>query len=298
VIRNTSPLKQSADSTPSRRFRPREKAGTPASPSACALRWRCDTFRMEIPRVGILVVLTILVAVGAYGQEGVRDGSSHSAARHSDVFIFVSPNTAKRLTLSGAVHNLSGPAEVGLILGARDLLCRLGTTGRLTPVIGSWSDGVEHSMMMRGWLDQDAVRYVSSVLGKKAHQKSVLYFKPQAGAPATFYVLRIRKRRIGLSAISAVLEANGVAFRTIAPSRNWTVIYIVDTKGDLGKSVSDSANRLHASVLAIKGSSEFIGSDVSLNEAEQAYNRVIKEFETRHPQVITPCRIWDKGKGN
>jgi hypothetical protein len=247
--------------------------------------------------VGILVVLTILVAVGAYGQKGVRDGSSHATAGHSDVFIFVSPNTANGLTLNNAVHKLRGPAEVGLILGARDLLCRLGITGKLTPVIGSWSDGVENSMMMRGRLDQDRVRYVSSVLGKMANQKSVLYFIPQADAPATFYILRIRKRRIGLSAISAILQANGVAFRTIAPSRNWTVIYIVDTKGDLGKSVNDSANRLHATVLAIKGSSEFIGSEVSLNEADQAYNRVINEFETRHPQVKTPCRIWDKRKG-
>jgi hypothetical protein len=298
VIRNTSPLKQSADSTPSRRFRPEKKAGTPASPSACALRWRCDTFRMEIPRVGILVVLTILVAVGAYGQKGIRDGSSHSAARHSDVFIFVSPNTSKGLTLNSAVHNLSGPAEVGLILGARDLLCRLGTTGRLTPVIGSWSDGVENSVMIRVQLDPDGVRYVSSVLGRKAHQKSVLYFRPHADGPATLYVLRTRKQAVDLRSISSVLESSGVEFRTLAPSRNQIAVYIVDTTGGLGERIVSAARRLRASISATKGTSEFIGSEVSSNEADQAYSGVIAGFEARHPQVKTPCRIWNKGKGN
>jgi hypothetical protein len=185
-----------------------------------------------------------------------------------------------------------------LIASARDLLCRLETTGRLTPVIGSWTDGVENSMMIRGRLDHDRVRYVSSILGRIAHQKSVLCFKSQAGGPATLYVLRIRKKSVGLRSISAALEANGVVFRTIAPSRNRTVIYIVDTKGDLGKSVIASASRLHASVLTVKGTSEFIRSEANMNQAEQAYDGVIKEFETRHPQVKTPCRIWNNKKGN
>jgi hypothetical protein len=297
VIKNFSPPKQSACRTPAYRASALGKPKRSAVRNAGALRLPCCAFGMA-STVGVLV-LTILVAVGAYGQEGDRYGSSHSTeVGYSTGFIFVSPNTSSGLTLKSAVLNLRGRAEVGLILGARDLLCRIGTPGRLTPVIGSWSDGVENSMMIRGRLDQERVRYVSSILGKIANQKSVLYFKSQSGGPATLYVLRIRKKHVGLRFISAALEANGITFRTIAPSRNWTVIYLVDIKSDLGRRVTASARRLHASFLAIKGASEFIGSEVSLTEAQQAYNGVINEFETLHPQVKTPCRIRNKGKGN
>jgi hypothetical protein len=298
VIKVSSSLKFSADSTTGRQLRPEARASMPASPSAGALQFRCYTRGRESSRLGILIVLTILAAVGAYGQKGVTDGSSHSAAGQSNAFIFVSPNTSKGLTLKSAVHKLRGPAEVGLILGARDLFCRLGTTGRLTPVIGSWSDGVENSVLIRVQLDPDGVRYVSSVLGRKAHQKSVLYFRPHADGPATLYVLRTRKQAVDLRSISSVLESSGVEFRTLAPSRNQIAVYIVDTTGGLGERIISAARRLRASISTIKGTGEFIGSEVSANAADQAYSGVIAGFETRHPQVTTPCRTWSKIKGN
>jgi hypothetical protein len=153
-------------------------------------------------------------------------------------------------------------------------------------------------MLIRGRLDQDKVRYVSSVLGKVARQKSILYFIPQSGGPAIFYALKIRNWNLGLGSISAVLEKNGVAFRTIAPSRNWMIVYVVDLKGDLVNRIRASASQLHATVSAIEGVSEFIGSEVSFSEAEQSYNRVINEIESRHPQVKGPCRIKNPRKGN
>jgi hypothetical protein len=131
-----------------------------------------------------------------------------------------------------------------------------------------------------------------------AHQKSVLYFRPHADGPATLYVLRSRKQDVDLRSISSLLESSGVEFRTLAPSRNQIAVYIVDTTGGLSERIVSAASRLRASISAIKGTSEFIGSEVSSNEAEQAYNRVIKEFESRHPQMRTPCRIGDKRKWN
>src|SRR6266850_2278723 len=89
---------------------------------------------------------------------------------------FVSPNTHENLGLADAIRNLNSDEEKNLIKKANDLGCRTRTRLLALKALGSWSDGAEHSVLLRMISDEQTVRYLVSVLGKDARQKSVLYF--------------------------------------------------------------------------------------------------------------------------
>src|SRR5882672_1270078 len=204
-------------------------------------------------------------------------------AQHpNDAFLFVSPNTASGLSFQRAVRNLRSLDEITLIKAARVLLCRIEVTARITPAIGSWSDGVENSVLIHGPLDVDRIRYLSAMLGHRAHQKSVLYFRKQPNGPVTMYTMRLGRRRPSLEKTAKILEKSGIQFRTLIPSGNRTIVYIVDLKGGLKLRVDIAARRLNAKASSAMGSSEVIGDDTSAESAEQVYSPIIKQFESTH----------------
>ena len=204
------------------------------------------------------------------------------AQQPDDAFLFVSPNTASGLSFHQAIRNLRSPDEIALIKAARGLLCRIEAPARNTAVIGSWSDGIENSVLIHGPFDLDHIRYLSAMLGHRSHQKSVLYFKYQPNGPVTMYTIRLGRRRPSLKRTAEILEESGIHFRTLFPSGNRTIVYIVDMKGGLKPPIETAARRLNAKFSSTTGTSEFVGDDISAKSADQVYSPIIKQFESTH----------------
>src|SRR6185503_18511905 len=92
---------------------------------------------------------------------------------------FVSPNTATDLKIPQAIAGMTSSDETKLVNKAINLSCVVRTRIRAFRALGAWSDGAEHSVMVRFTSDEDTLRYVVSRMGRDAQQKYVIYFHPE-----------------------------------------------------------------------------------------------------------------------
>src|SRR2546423_10316078 len=146
---------------------------------------------------------------------------------------FVSPNTKTDLKIDDAIKEMNSPEEAQLRNKAMNLSCVVSSRIRAFKALGSWSDGAEHSLMLRIKSDEPTLRYVLSRMGRDAQQKYVIYFHPRRRGTTDLYVLQLPSRARNFVALSNTLERNGIPFRTMVLLRGTTAIYIIDLDRDL-----------------------------------------------------------------
>ena len=203
---------------------------------------------------------------------------------------FVSPNTKTDLKIEQAIAGMKSVDEAKLLNKAVNLGCVVRTPITAFRALGSWSDGAEHSVLVRVRGDEATLRYVLSRMGRDAEQKYVIYFHPQTDGKVDLYTLRPRRRARSLVALTNELERAGIPFRTLVPSRETTAIYIIDLDHDLRAKIMDAARRLRARVSQEPGNAQLFGDDVR-EKAKVKFEQEIKDYETRNPNLPPTCDV-------
>jgi hypothetical protein len=203
---------------------------------------------------------------------------------------FVSPNTRDNLKLEDAVRGMNSSDEVRLLRQAQSLGCVVKRKVATMRALGSWSDGAEHSILLRTTTDEPTLRYLMSRLGREANQKAVIYFHPKADGPSRIYVLQPPSRLRNFKSISNTLERAGIAFRTLVPGKSSTRIYIIDTENNLGSKVKVAAKNLKARLSTQSGNASLVGDDNDRQKGQNVFEQEIKEYESKHPALPPPCR--------
>ena len=229
------------------------------------------------------IVLLFLSCGSALGQQSINSGTA--ALNYG----FVSPNTREDLKLEDAIRGMSSPEEFNLLRRAKNLGCVVKRKIRTSRALGSWSDGAEHSILLRMNTDESTLRYLMSRLGRDANQKAILYFHPEPRGVATIYVVRPQRRFRGLSTITRTLDSAGVAFRTLVPTKETTLVYIVDTENNLSEKVKNAVKRMRARFSSQRGNASFIGDDAVREKGQSVFAKEIKDYEATHPTLPPPC---------
>jgi len=214
--------------------------------------------------------------------------ASAQQAQKSFNYGFVSPNTKTDLKLRQAIAGMNSDEERRLLNRAVNVSCVVRSRIRAFPALGSWSDGAEHSVLLRVRGDEATVRYVLSRIGREAEQKYVIYFHPKPGGTVDLYTLRLRARSRNLVALSNELERAGIPFRTIVPSGEIVAIYIIDLDRDLRPRIMSAARRLRANVTQESGSAQLFGDD-EREKAKVKFEQEIKDYETKNPNLPPTC---------
>jgi hypothetical protein len=201
---------------------------------------------------------------------------------------FVSPNTKTDLKLEQAIAGMQSEEEAKLLNKAVNLGCVVRTRITASRALGSWSDGAEHSVLLRVRGDEATLRYLLSRIGRDAQQKYVIYFHPRVGGAVDLYTLRPRKRARNLVALTNELERAGIPFRTLVPSRATTAVYIIDLDRDLRAKIMNAARRLRARVSQETGNAQLFGDD-EREKAKAKFDQEIKEYETKNPNLPPTC---------
>lgn len=203
---------------------------------------------------------------------------------------FVSPNTSDNLKFEEAIRGMRSPDETKLLKQAINLGCVVRSRVRALRALGSWSDGAEHSVLLRINSDEAAVRYLLSRLGRDAQQKSVLYFHPQSEGTAIIYTLKPRKHLSNLRTVANTLERAGIVFRTLAPIRGNIRIYVVDVNRDLRGKVEAAARRLGARLSWEPGNAVFVGGEQA-QQAKVVFEQEIRNYEAKNPSLPPTCDV-------
>ena len=204
---------------------------------------------------------------------------------------FVSPNTKTDLKLAQAIAGMKSEEEAKLVNKAVNLGCVVRTRITAFRALGSWSDGAEHSVLVRVRGDEATLRYVLSRMGRDAEQKYVIYFHPKVGGTVDLYTLRPRAR--SLVALTNELERAGIPFRTLVPSRETTTVYIIDLDRDLRAKILNAARKLRARVSQEAGTAQLFGDD-EREKAKVKFEQEIKDYETRNPNLPPTCDVKKK----
>jgi len=231
----------------------------------------------------LLIVLAWSSAVSAQqGQASVAYG-------------FVSPNVSENLKLDQAIKGMNSREETELRTKAINLSCVVRTKIEAFRALGSWSDGAEHSVMVRVKADEATLRYVLSRMGRDARQKYVIYFHPQAGGEADLYTLHPRAGARNLVALTTALERAGIPFRTLVPFKQTTTVYIIDLDRDLRDKIMKAARTLRARVTAEPGRAKLFGDD-ERQRAKTVFEQDIKNYETKNPNLPPTCDVQKRRK--
>jgi hypothetical protein len=203
---------------------------------------------------------------------------------------FVSPNTSESLKLEQAIKGMNSSEETELRRKAINIGCVVRTQIRAYRALGSWSDGAEHSVMVRFESDEAMLRYVLSRMGRDAQQKYVIYFHPQPGGSVDLYTLRPRGGTRSLTALTNALERAGIPFRTLVPLKATTNIYIIDLDRDLRTKILNAARTLRARVSSEPGNAKLFGAD-DRQRAKAVFEQEMKDYETKNPNLPPTCDI-------
>jgi hypothetical protein len=210
----------------------------------------------------------------------------------------VSPNTKTDLKLEQAIAGMNSVEEAKLLNQAINLGCVVRSRITAFRALGSWSDGAEHSVLLRVRGDEESLRYVLSRMGRDAEQKYVIYFHPQPKGSAELYVLRPRSGTKNLVALTNELERAGIPFRTLVPWRGTTAIYVIDLERDLREKILTAARKLRAQVNQQTGNAQLFGDDVR-EKAKDKFDEEIKSYEMKNPNLPPTCDVQKrKAKGH
>ena len=215
---------------------------------------------------------------------------SAQQAQKSFNYGFVSPNTRTDLKLEDAIKGMNSPEEAQLRTKAINLSCVVRARIRTFKALGSWSDGAEHSVMLRVKSDEATLRYVLSRMGRDAQQKYVIYFHPQPAGSADLYTLRLRTRAPNYVALASALERAGIPFRTLVPVPGTMAIYIIDLDRDLRHKILTAARRLRARVSHETGNAALFGDD-ERQKAKVVFEQEIKNYEAKNPNLPPTCDV-------
>jgi len=210
----------------------------------------------------------------------------------------VSPNTKTDLKLADAIAGMNSADESKLMNQALNLSCVVRSRITAFRALGSWSDGAEHSVLLRVSGDEATLRYVLSRMGRDAEQKYVIYFHPQPEGPADLYILKPRQGARNLVALTNALERAGIPFRTLVPSGGTTAIYIIDLDRDLRTKIMAAARTLRARVSQQSGSAKLFGHD-ERQQAKAKFQEEINSYEAKNPNLPPTCDVQKaKAKGH
>jgi hypothetical protein len=222
--------------------------------------------------------------------------SAQQAQEQSDKplnYGFVSPNTRQNLKLEEAIKGMSSAEESKLLNQAVNLSCVVRSPIRAFRALGSWSDGAEHSVMLRLKSDHETLRYVLSRMGRDAEQKYVIYFHPQPAGKADLYRLWLRKRPQNLVALTNALERGGIPFRTLVPTIQGTAVYVIDLDRDLREKILAVAQKLGAQVSYQAGNATLFGDDLR-QKAKDTFEQEIQKYEAKNPGLPPTCDVRRK----
>lgn len=201
---------------------------------------------------------------------------------------FVSPNTSENLKFHQAIKGMNSREESALRLKAINLSCVVRSRVQAYRALGSWSDGAEHSVMLRVKSDEATLRYLLARMGRDNQQKYVIYFHPHTDGPADLYTLRPRAGSHNLTALTNALEQAGIPFRTLVPAKEGTVVYIIDLERDLREKIMKAAKTLRARVTSQPGKAQLFGED-SREQAKVVFEQELKNYETKNPNLPPTC---------
>jgi hypothetical protein len=212
-----------------------------------------------------------------------------------------SPNTRESMSYADAKVSLRSFEETNFVAVADRIVCALALRGSVTTAIGEVHkqgklgvSGAENSVVVKAPVSFEEMRYVMALLGRYAHQKFVITFVTQdTGASqakaAEMVLLRVPQKTSRVQ-MEQALDASDVPYRTLLDEHR---VLVFLPEGTSDAAVRKAAHILRAKIEVERGIGEIVGYD-DRGKASTAYDRIIAEYESAHPDKPLSSKLWSR----
>ena len=246
--------------------------------------------KIMIERTFVRCLFSVLVLLGSAAGQQMAVGLG-------------SPNTRDSMSYADAKVSLRSFEETNFVAVADRIVCALAQRGEVETAIGEVHEqgtlgvsGAENSAVVKAPVSLEEMRYVMALLGRYAHQKFVIAFVPaDAGASPTkaaeMILLRVPQTTSRVR-MEQVLDETGVPYRTLLSKDEHRVLVFLP-EGTADAAVRKAAHRLGAKIEIERGRGEIFGDD-DRGKASAAYDRIIADYESAHPDKALSSRLWSR----
>ncbi len=210
-----------------------------------------------------------------------------------------SPNTRDSMSYADAKISLGSFEETNFVAVADRIVCALASRGSVATAIGEVHEqgklgvsGAENSVVVKAPISLEEMRYMMALLGRYAHQKFVIIFIPEKAdasransAEMVFLRVPLKTSRIRME---QVLDQTGVPYRTLLDEHR---VLVFLPEGTSEAAIRKAAHRLDAKIEIERGTGEIFGND-DRGKALAAYDQIIAEYESAHPDKALSSRLW------
>lgn len=212
-----------------------------------------------------------------------------------------SPNTRDSMSYADAKISLISFEETNFVAVADRIVCELASSGSVVKAIGEVHEqgsmglsGAENSVVVKAPVTLQDMRYMMALLGRYAHQKFVIIFIPEKTDASRMnsaeMVLLHVPQNISRVRMEKILDQTGVPYRTLLDEHQ---VLVFLPKGTSDAAVQKAAHRLDAKIEVERGTGEIFGDD-DRSKALAAYDQIIAEYESVHPDKALSSRLWSR----
>lgn len=170
---------------------------------------------------------------------------------------------------------------------------QIGLKAHIHNAVGDWSNGAENSLLqsIREPIDPKTTDYLAAWYGLLANQKAVLAFNPHHGGLDSVYEVEVPST--DLKSVRKSLDAAGIQFRTLVPTKKGTKVVLFDAKRENREQVAQWAGEHSATVRESIGTGRFIGDKPTRTAARAAYRKIITAYEAEAGKAGGKVRTYE-----
>lgn len=204
-------------------------------------------------------------------------------------FIFASPNTREHMTDEDALASLGSFEEKNFVAVSQYLGARICAKPKVQQSEGLDGPGAENSVLITGCVQQSAT-YLAELLGRYAHQKSVLVFSPATNGTDRLWILTVSSQQPG-DALRRLRQHGFAAATVMGENRNVRIlIWVQDHTQD--PQIHALASDTHAEIQEVTGRGTLIGNN-DRAEAQRIFDREITAYERRRKAKFSQL-LWSR----
>lgn len=204
-------------------------------------------------------------------------------------FLFVSPNTREHMSDESAAESLSSFEQRNFLAVADYLATRICGKAHVWGAEGIYAGNAENSSLVTGCASGQAA-YLGELLGRYAHQKSILIFDLSDKGDEHLFVISISNGHP--AEIVQELRRSGINGAAIVNHDQLVRVYIWLTDSSQNSTVHAFADLEHGTLKDIPGKGMLIGND-DRSAAQKLFDQRIRTYERSHHRSLSK-RLWSK----
>lgn len=239
--------------------------------------------RQAILLIVIRLAFSISIALLSHCLAFAQDAATAQS------FLFVTINTREHMTHEGAWPSMDSFEQRNFLAVEKYFAVRLCSTAQVMNAEGMDGATVENSTMVMG-CESSRIAYLGELLGRYAHQKWLLIFKPANGGNERLLIVTFATEHPEDTA--KLLRQQGIIAATIVPETKLVRVYVwvKDHSQDAGLNAFVQA--VHGSLQQLPGKATLIGND-SRFTAQQVFDNGIRAYEAAHHKSFSKL-LWSR----